>query len=584
METINILGKIQSEIKQDYYVQNFPNDGQRFVAWYLRNIHLLDALQTKSAMTDGAQDKQIDAIFIDENECKIYIIQGKFYTGASVDATPVREVISAHSQLTGDFATLQANANAKLKVKLGEISSALETDDYSVVYELITTSTFSSDAQKDIEAFATKLSEEDNPKFEASFVAIDGNDVRDNYYRAMEQDNPSINHTVTLSKDKYMLTEISGTRALIAVMPLKECIKFPGIKNGTLFQKNVRQSLGHNTVNNKIRRTITGDRSSEFFFYHNGITAICNKMEEGENGEIKLHGLSVVNGCQSLTSILECSETVKKKDDACVLFRFYEIPQRDRADSISTNTNTQSAVKARDLRSNDKRVLRLKKSYEQKYPQGFFATKRGDVAPADKDKNYTIELSLLGKNLIAWYSQRPNLSYGETKIFDKYFDTLFKNEYAPEDMFALNYWMKKIMEVWTEDNPLSIDETIMTMKAYAPYHLLFAISCIFAKINGKNDVPSPGACYKAANNTNMSDQVLAMAVGCLNSAYTTAKEQSTNFIPQNWVKSKASVAAIQSAVTNYFSFLPSMSPEQNKLVKSNLVIDAKEFSYRLSAD
>jgi hypothetical protein len=35
-----MFAKIKEEIKQDFYVQNFPNDGQRFVAWYLRNIHL----------------------------------------------------------------------------------------------------------------------------------------------------------------------------------------------------------------------------------------------------------------------------------------------------------------------------------------------------------------------------------------------------------------------------------------------------------------------------------------------------------------------------------------------------------------
>ena len=61
----NIVEKIKSEIAQDYYKQNFPNDGQRFVAWYLRNIYLLDQLQAKDAITDGANDKQIDAVFID---------------------------------------------------------------------------------------------------------------------------------------------------------------------------------------------------------------------------------------------------------------------------------------------------------------------------------------------------------------------------------------------------------------------------------------------------------------------------------------------------------------------------------------
>lgn len=29
-----MYNKILSEISQEYYQQNYPNDGQRFVAWY----------------------------------------------------------------------------------------------------------------------------------------------------------------------------------------------------------------------------------------------------------------------------------------------------------------------------------------------------------------------------------------------------------------------------------------------------------------------------------------------------------------------------------------------------------------------
>lgn len=52
--------KIKEEIKQDYYLQNFSNERQRFIAWYLRNIHLRDPNQTKYDITDGKDDKQID--------------------------------------------------------------------------------------------------------------------------------------------------------------------------------------------------------------------------------------------------------------------------------------------------------------------------------------------------------------------------------------------------------------------------------------------------------------------------------------------------------------------------------------------
>lgn len=51
--------QILKEIAQPYYKDNYPNDGQRFVAWYLRNIHNLDTYETKECITDGAGDKQM---------------------------------------------------------------------------------------------------------------------------------------------------------------------------------------------------------------------------------------------------------------------------------------------------------------------------------------------------------------------------------------------------------------------------------------------------------------------------------------------------------------------------------------------
>ena len=585
---MDIVERIKTEIKGKYYADNYPNDGQRFVAWYMRNIHLLDSLQARYAVTDGQNDKQIDAVYIDDDEQKVYIVQGKFYLGDSVNAEPVREVISSWTQLK-DLTLLQEGANDKLKVKLNEISKALNEDDYSVCFELITTSVFTEEAQKDILAFQSTLSNEDGTGFDAELMVIDKYGLDDKYTQAMEKDNPSLNHNINLEDDKFLFTDIGTTNVCLAALPLKECIKFPGISNGTLFQKNVRQSLGiSNTVNKKIRKTILGDKCSDFFFFHNGITAICNKMELVDGNVLKVHGVSVVNGCQSLNTILSCSEVVKKRDDAYVLFRFYEIPQKDRADNISINTNTQSAVKTRDLRSNDKRVIRLKKAFEQKYPQGYFAAKRGEQLPADKNKEYYVELSYLGKFLMAWYSQRPNLSYGETKIFDKYFDTLFKKEYHPEDLYALNYWYDKIMSVWTEDNPWGINETLLTMKAYAPYHFLFTISSIAAKLNGKDMVPSPYQCLLAAQKNNMEDMVVSIVTNCMNNAYSTgeenAKVKDKVFIPQNWIKNKDSISAIQSAVNNYISFLPSMNPEMNKKLREAFAIKPEFFEYRLAAD
>jgi hypothetical protein len=585
---MTIYGKILEEIKSDYYTQNYQNDGQRFVAWYVFNILRQDRNQTKAAITDGTDDKQIDAIVVDDDKQTVYILQGKFIFGDIVDAEPLREVLSSWVQLK-DLERLQSVANAKLQSKLSEVAVALE-DEYKVSFELITTARLSKAATDDLKTFQLKLLEiSENEDFDATITLVDCDELERRYEFALVADNPQINYTVDLSESKFMPMTIAGTNVIIAAIPLREAVKIKGIKDGSLFQKNVRQSLGvSNAVNKKIRQTILGDKHNDFFFFHNGITAICNKMELDGNS-IKLFGLSVVNGCQSLTTIHNCSEAVKKLDDTYVLFRFYEIPQRDRADMISINTNSQSAVKPRDLRSNDKRVLTIKKTFEHRYPEGYFVTKRGEAAPADKNTNYVIDLSDLGKYLIAWYSQRPNISYGETKIFDKYFEILFKKTYKPEDIQALNSWMREVHTVWVDKNPLGFDEALLAMKAYAPYHHMYAVSMIFSTANKMSDrVPSPAATWEAAQYSGKATQLVKMAGRCLSSALKNAVTQATGqgriFSPANWIKSKQSLTDITSTISPTLDAYEAVDKNVYDALMNSLHIDPENFEYRLQAD
>ena len=90
-----MYASIKQDIQKPYYQQNFSNDGARFVAWYLRIILSRDFDVIKYDITDGEDDKQIDAIVMDEENSTIYIIQGKFITSNKLDSGPVREVLSS---------------------------------------------------------------------------------------------------------------------------------------------------------------------------------------------------------------------------------------------------------------------------------------------------------------------------------------------------------------------------------------------------------------------------------------------------------------------------------------------------------
>ncbi len=585
-----MFDQIKRDIQEPYYKTNYPNDGQRFVAWYLRNIHLRDMNETRADITDGADDKQIDAIVIDDEKTTVFVIQGKFISSASVDAEPLREVLSAWLQMR-DLVKLQEAANDKLKRKLSDVAQALD-DEYEIAFELITTGELTPAAQKDLANFQKQLAElSERDDMVCTLSVVHPDELRRRYDMALDKENPTIHHTIDLSEGHFMINTLASTNVAIMALPLKECIRIPGISDGTLFQKNVRQSLGlSNAVNKGIKSTIYSDRYKDFFFFHNGITAICNKLDK-QGSKLTLKGLSVVNGCQSLNTILSCSERVKELEDTYVLFRVYEIPQRDRADKISINTNSQSAVKPRDLRSNDKRVLSLKKQYEQKYPQGYFQTKRGERMDAAKDKSQILDLSDLGKFLISWHSQRPNIAYSEAKIFDKYFEQLFKREYRPDDAFALRQWFNAVLKAWEKDNPLGLNETLLAMRAYAPFHHLYAVSMCFAIPSNQSErVPSPSRTWAQATANNAVDDIIRIAGLSVNMALEAAanETQPSNrvFSPHNWIKAKSCLTGINAAVRSYFGMLPMMP--NGAAMKANLdktlKLDQGDFDYRWAAD
>jgi hypothetical protein len=532
--------QILQEISLDpFYQSNFPNDGQRFVAWYLRRVLLRDDAATRDDITDGADDKQIDAVIVDDVEQRVIIVQGKFIGERQVDAEPLREVLAAWVRLQ-DLASLQKDCNERLKKKIEAIRVALE-EDYRVDFELLTTGNLTEAAQADLSAYADRFSEFD--PFTASLHLVDSASIETRLAEAEARILPSIRHVIHVDPSKSLFMDLPGARTVVAAVPLRECLNLPGITDGKLFAKNVRQSLGSsNKVNRELSKTIHSDKVRDFFFYHNGVTALCDAMHLSEDRKtLTVDGLSVVNGCQSLTTIYSASERVRSPDsrDAHVLFRFYEIKDRAFGDRISVNTNSQSAVKPRDLRSNDRVMVGLRKAFETRYPDGMLITKRGEASPASKDNAKVIDAASFAKMVMAWHCQRPNNSANEKKLFDEYYKTLFKTGYPPESMLVLQQWLTAIEDAWPN---LNLNNELRAGKMHVKYHVLFAISALINAINKQPTlVVDPKATVKALDATG---EILPLAATCIENAMQSARmqDEAANrvFSPQNWLKANRS--------------------------------------------
>ena len=577
--------QILSEVTGNaFYQDNFANDGQRFVAWYLHRVLLLDMHETRAAVTDGQNDKQIDAIVVEDGEDRrIRVIQGKFVKPEPIGAEPLREVLSAWMRLR-DLPKLQLECSGKLAERLETARIALE-DDYELEFELLTTGLLTPTAQTDFDAFKVQMSED--ASLSAGLTLVNTDLLETRLSEAEQRDLPELTAEIQLDPDRYMITQEADLRVILALLPVSQCLKLPGISDGKLFRRNVRQSLGiNNKVNKGMRSTLVNqEKAPYFFFFHNGITALCDSFTLSEDKtKLTVHNLSVVNGCQSLSTIYSTSGKIATQSNASsVLFRFYEIPQADLGEAISINTNSQSAVKPRDLRSNDKFMIAIKKRYEHGVPGGYFITKRGEERPADKAADECVDATDYAKMMVSWKCQRPNLASNEKRLFDEFYKTLFHPELDPESILTLKLWLVEIDKHWAQ---LNLNEAIKAVKGAARFHMLFIVSQLVAHASNQPDkVPLPSATRKALQ---FSGFVLSQAQGCMNQAFQGANAQSQSagkvFSPQNWLKSKGAISDEQLVAATIMNVLVNMSSPELTPALNSLKVPAGDFSFRLSAD
>jgi hypothetical protein len=578
--------RITAEIQSNSFFQdNFPNDGQRFVAWYLHRVLLLDVHETRAATTDGQNDKQIDAIVVEDGEDRrIRISQGKFVKPEPINAQPLREVLSAWTRLK-DLPRLQLECSGKLAERLETMRVALE-DDYDVQFELLTTGQLTPAAQADFNAFQREMS--DSADFSAGLTLVDSAMLETRLSEAEQRDLPELTAEIECDPQRCLISEESGVRVVLAMLPIAQCLRLPGISDGKLFRRNVRQSLGiSNKVNKAMRDTLVHpEKAKYFFFFHNGITALCRSFSFSDDmRRLSVRGLSVVNGCQSLSTVYATGGKIAERDggQGSVLFRFYEIPQHDLGEAITINTNSQSAVKPRDLRSNDKHMRGIKKRYESGVPGGCFMTKRGEERPADKDQAKCIDSPDYAKMIAAWQCQRPNIATNEKRLFDELYKTLFHPELDAQSMLALRLWLSEIDRHWDH---LDLNQAVKAVKGAARYHMLFVISQLFAHTSNQSDkVPLPSATMPALAYSGM---IVSQAKQCINQALQQAISQSTAsgkvFSPQNWLKGKGAVNDEQLVAGTIVNVLKGFASADLTPVITSLTIPADKFSFRWQAD
>lgn len=253
-----------------------------------------------------------------------------------------------------------------------------------------------------------------------------------------------------------------------------------GIIKKSLFNDNVRDYQGFNSVNSEIHKTIAEDPSS-FVLFNNGITIVCNSFINN-NRRLKIDNPQIVNGCQTSNVIFSAYKSNLCIDDVTLTIKVIATKDSELSNDIVRGTNRQSIVMEEAFEGTrlfHKDLENFMNSYQSEFQEKVYYERRTkQYANNPNIKQYQkINLKLLTQYYIGAVLNKPYLSHQHESVLLKKFEgKIFKDDDSKLPYFAVAYAFITIEKLISSNK---ISKFFIKYKA----HLLMVY---FKIVTGKN--------------------------------------------------------------------------------------------------
>lgn len=311
--------------------------------------------QAASCVTDGFHDNGIDAIYFDNHEKILFLVQTKWRhdgTGSIEQGDALKFINGVKALINAEF----NHFNEKIKSRSTDILDALSLANTRIVLLLAYTgqSTLSEDVKRDFDNF---LDDTNDPSEVLELRVLRQGNLHG--IVASGAVGTPINFDVVLKDWGQMREPYSAYYGLVSAT---EIANWWNSYYPKLFTPNIRSFLGETEINQSIIETLLSEPDN-FWYFNNGITALCSKIRKKpiggnshETGVFECLDVSIVNGAQTVGAIANAN--TKSPDQvakASVLIRFISLEScpEDFAIRVTRTTNTQNRIDSRDFVSLD---------------------------------------------------------------------------------------------------------------------------------------------------------------------------------------------------------------------------------------
>lgn len=451
--------KLSSLIKK--YSVDGRTESASFLMWFLDNYYRLEDSTLEDSICDRSDDKGVDGIYVDHNLKEIDIFQAKLFQNPAktLGDTYLKSLVGTLSQFktAGQIKAIAADTrNTELKRLLEAENIAELVEQGYAIKGIFVTNASSDPAATTYLKNHPSLTLYDRPALEAQFIS--------------DTTLEAVSGSVKFGIGEVEVSEwiVSGNRKIIfAPLRAVDLVKMDGIANQKLFALNVRRSLGRTKVNKDIQASIRdASEHRNFLLYHNGLTVICSRAKRTPD-TLEIEDYTVVNGCQSLTSLFNERESLT--GDMRLLTRIIQIPKDD-ADltfKITHHSNNQNGITARDLQSNNRIQSRLQTEFESTFKNVAYAVKRGDATEADT----VIDNELAGRILLAFDLKEPWSCHQTYRLFDDVHSQVF----GRPEVDAYRIYALYLIYVTAKESLEALNNKLMAKYSLTPFLLLYLL-------------------------------------------------------------------------------------------------------------
>ena len=352
-------------------------------ALYLTSELNLNSREAAGYVTDGENDNGIDAIYYDEQKNTLHIVQSK-WRHSPKKGIKLDEIIKFREGVEDIVTSNFQNVNEKVTRYKSLINRALDDINVNVVMALIHTSEnyVSEDAHKRINEFLEKQNE-----FMEDFLSFAEYGLKEVADRTREQARPeNIDIEVLMHQWGRVDTPYEAFYGLVSGQEIANWHQQYGSR---LFAENLRFILEKSEVNDAMIETIR-DRPSSFWYFNNGITAICNTIKKKplggptrESGVFDVRGISIINGAQTVGVVSRATE-LYSVDDVKIQMRIISLQgtPNEFASDVTRANNTQNDLTSMDFASLDEQQERLRQELSD--IGVVYTYRRGQTAPDPK--------------------------------------------------------------------------------------------------------------------------------------------------------------------------------------------------------